>query len=236
MLCGSFSGFLGRPFKILILFRMPSRKNSNRSRNSRRKQRGGQQTTTRGGLLTTTSTSNLQPISPASAVSLYKQALAYVSNFNESQLNSEINTINQRVMSSGAQQQLFWTTRGNIDRSNPPTQPPDRLTMMRHHLAVMVAASSYVFGLPVLAQSTTTSGNATTTVLDVKTLLPQVLTKALTMSPDAINSEMRALSSLYSRATPAQMAKMGPALNQIAPFMNYTQSKIINNIVFGTPI
>jgi hypothetical protein len=100
----------------------------------------------------------------------------------------------------------------------------------------MVAASSYVFGLPVLAQSTTTSGNATTTVPDVKTLLPQVLTKALTMSPDAINSEMRALSSLYSKATPAQMAKMGPAMNQVVPFLNYTQSKIINNIVFGTPI
>jgi len=209
---------------------MPSRKKSKRSRNSRRKQRGGQQTTT--------FTSNLQPISPASAVSFYKQALAYVSNFNESQLNNEMNTINQRVMTlkPGQQQQLFFTTRGNIERSNPPTQSPDRLTMMRHHVAVMVAASSYVFGLPVLAQSTTTSGNATTTVPDVKTLLPQVLTKALTMSPDAINSEMRALSSLYSKATPAQMAKMGPAMDQVVPFLNYTQSKVLNNIVFGTPI
>lgn len=43
MLCNPLPGFMGRAFKILILFRMPSRKISKRTRsNNRRKLRGGQ--------------------------------------------------------------------------------------------------------------------------------------------------------------------------------------------------
>lgn len=201
---------------------MPSRKNYKRGRNSRRKLRGGQQTT---------------PITSNLAVSLYKQALAYVSNFNQSQLGYEMNTINQRFFkATPQQQQLGNSTRATIYGSNPPTPSPDPLMMMRRDAAVNVATSNYVFGVPALAQSITTSGNPTTTARDIKTLLPQVLTKALTMSPQAIQSEMQALGSIYSKATPAQMAQMGPAMGQVAPFLNYTQSKVVNNIVFGTPI
>jgi hypothetical protein len=186
---------------------------------------------------TTTSGNPTTPISPALAVSLYKQAMGYVSNFNDGQLSNEMNTINQRFFkATPQQQQLGLSSRATIHGSNPPTPSPDLLTSMRRDVAINVATSNYVFGVPALAQGGITSGNPTTTARDIKTLLPQALTKALTMSPQAIQIEMHALGSIYNKATPAQMAQMGTVMGQVAPFTNFTQSKVVSNIVFGTPI
>jgi hypothetical protein len=199
----------------------------------------------------------MAPISSVLAVSSYNQAYALLNNINPSQLGSQMNTINQRFsQATPQQQQLGTSTRNIIQMSNPPNQSTDPLAFMKRDVAILIATSNYVFGIPALTQSTTTSGNpaltqSTTTSgnpamnpsgspainpTSPTTLLPQALTKALTMSPTAIQSETQDGTTRYNSATPSKKTQFDNVKNEIATYIAAAQNKVAQNIVFGIPI